>query len=171
MTTRLAWRRIFRNWRPSRSPAFSTTASTKTACPSPWLVLAFAIRCAWRAAPMRPGATLCSPITLFSPPRSICSRAGSTIFAGGQPLAKIVEPAREQIERGGENSVIGEHNVAPGRIGAARQAQRIAKARTSQGDGQAVFVEAVVEKAGERDGRQLRKMRRQANRVVMLRCT
>lgn len=36
--------------------------------------------------------------------------------AGSQPLAKIVEPAREKIERGGEYLLIGEHDVPPGGI-------------------------------------------------------
>src|SRR5215467_15724831 len=37
-------------------------------------------------------------------------------FAGGEPLAKIVQAAREKIERCGEHVLIGEDNVAPGRV-------------------------------------------------------
>jgi len=80
-------------------------------------------------------------------------------FAGGEFFAQVVEAASEEIERGGEDFLVGEDNVAPGGIGAAGEAQRIAEPRSGERDGEAVFVEAVVEKAGERDGGELREMR------------
>src|SRR5690349_21441208 len=76
-------------------------------------------------------------------------------FARGELFAKIVEPTREEVERRGENFLIGEDDIAPGVIGTAGEAQRIAQAGTSQCNGQAVFVEAVVEESSERDGREL----------------
>ena len=79
-------------------------------------------------------------------------------FAGGEALAKVVEAAGEEIERGGKNLAVGENNIAPSGIGAAGEAERIAKAGTSKRDGQTVLIEAVVEKRGERDGGELRKM-------------
>jgi hypothetical protein len=39
--------------------------------------------------------------------------------AGGQAFAKIVEAACEEIEGGGENFFVGQHDVAPGGVGAA----------------------------------------------------
>jgi len=89
-------------------------------------------------------------------------------FAGGEALAKIVEAAGEEIERGGEDFAVGEDNVAPGGIGAPREAERIAQTGTCKRDGQAVLIEAVVEKRGERDGGKLRKMRDKADGVVVL---
>src|SRR5213080_145915 len=90
-------------------------------------------------------------------------------ISGGEALAKVVEAAGEKIERGGKHLLIGEHNVAPGGIGTSRKPQRITQARTSQRDGQAVFVKPVVEKPGESDGGKLRKMRSKADRIIMLR--
>src|SRR5882724_1913412 len=89
-------------------------------------------------------------------------------FAGGELFAEVVEAAGEEIEGGGEDFLIGENDVPPGGIGAAGEAEGIAKARTGEGDGKAVFVEMVVEEASEGDGGELRKMRGQANGVVML---
>src|SRR5947207_8065507 len=80
-------------------------------------------------------------------------------ISGGKALAKVVEAACEKIERRGKHFLIGEHNVAPGGIRTSRKPQRIAQARTSQRNGQTVFVKTVVEKPGESDGGKLRKMR------------
>src|SRR6266436_9054896 len=74
-------------------------------------------------------------------------------FSGGEFFAEIVEAAGEEIEGGGEDFLIGENDVAPGGIRAAGKAERIAEAGTCEGDGKAVFVEMVVEEAGEGDGR------------------
>src|SRR5207248_1387005 len=90
-------------------------------------------------------------------------------ISGGKALAKVVEAACEKIERRGKHFLIGEHNVAPGGIRTSRKPQRITQARTSQRNGQAVFVKAVVEKPGESDGGKLRKMRSKADRIIMLR--
>src|SRR5216683_1557513 len=90
-------------------------------------------------------------------------------FAGGEAFAQVIEAAGEKIESGGEDFLIGENDVAPGGIGASGEAKRIAEARTREGDGEAVFVQAIVEKRGERDGGKLRKMRGQADGVVVLR--
>ena len=82
-------------------------------------------------------------------------------FAGVEALAQIVEATGEEVQRGAEDFAIGEHDVAPGGVGAARQPQRIAEARASQRDRQAVFVQAVVEKSGQRHGRELLRLARQ----------
>ena len=89
-------------------------------------------------------------------------------FAGGEAFAEVVEAAGEKIERGGEDFLIGENNIAPSGIGAAGEAERIAKAGAGEGDGEAVFVEMVVEKRAERDGGELGKMRGQADGVIVL---
>src|ERR1041384_6942132 len=34
-------------------------------------------------------------------------------FAGSEAFAKIVEPPRKEIQRGGKHFLVGEHNVAP----------------------------------------------------------
>src|SRR5260370_4737255 len=86
----------------------------------------------------------------------------------GEFFAEIVEPAGEEIERGGEEFLVGENDVAPRGIGAAGEAEGIAEAGTSEGDGQTVFIEAVVEKRSQRDGGKLRKMGCQADGVIML---
>src|SRR5713226_2753898 len=90
-------------------------------------------------------------------------------FAGGAAFAQVVEAAREKIKSGGEDFLISENDVAPGGIGASGEAKRIAEARTREGDGEAVFVQAIVQERGERDGGELRKMRGQADGVVVLR--
>src|SRR5229473_688057 len=92
-------------------------------------------------------------------------------FAGGEAFAQVVEAAGEKIESGGEDFLIGEDDVAPGGIGASGEAKRIAEAGASEGDGEAVFVQAIVEERGERDGGELRKMGGQADSVVVLRST
>jgi hypothetical protein len=80
-------------------------------------------------------------------------------FSRGQALAKIVQAAREEVERGRENFLIGKNDVPPGRVGAAGEAERIAQPGTRERDGEAVLVESVVEKPCERYGRELRQMR------------
>src|SRR5215467_11718248 len=90
-------------------------------------------------------------------------------FAGGEALTEIVQAAREKIERGGKHVLVGKDDVAPRGIRAAGKAQRIAQPGAGKRYGQAVFVEVVVEKAGERDSGKLWKMRREANGVIMLR--
>ncbi len=89
-------------------------------------------------------------------------------LAGGEALAKIVEAAGEEIERGRKDVAVGEDNVAPRGIRAARETQRIAQAGTRKRDGQAVLIEAVVEKRRKRDGGELREMRNEADGVVVL---
>jgi hypothetical protein len=79
-------------------------------------------------------------------------------FAGGEFFAEVVEAAGEEIERGGENFLVGEDDIAPSGIGAAGEAKGIAEAGTGEGDGETVFVEAVVKERSERDGGELRKM-------------
>src|SRR6266403_5852139 len=89
-------------------------------------------------------------------------------FAGGKFFAEIVEAAGEEIEGGGEDFLIGEDDVAPGGIGAAGKTEGISEAGTGERDGEAVFVEMVVEEAGEGDRRELREMRGQADGVGVL---
>src|SRR5712692_3766739 len=89
-------------------------------------------------------------------------------FAGGEFFAKIFEAAGEKIERGGKIFLIRKNDVAPGGIGAAGKAERIAKAGTCERDGQTVFVQAVIEKRAESDGGELREMRDESDGVVML---
>src|SRR6266481_6365043 len=89
-------------------------------------------------------------------------------FAGVEALAEVVEAAGEEVEGGGEDFAIGEDNVAPGGVGAAGEAERIAEARAGYGDGQAVFVEMIVEKRAKGDGGELREMRDHADGVVVL---
>src|SRR6266487_4516643 len=90
-------------------------------------------------------------------------------FTGGELFAKVIESAREEIQRGRENLLIGEHDVAPCGIGTPSEAKRIAEPRAGERDGETIFVEAVVQKSCERDGGELRKRRCQANGVGMLR--
>src|SRR5215472_4350062 len=61
-------------------------------------------------------------------------------LARAQALAQLVEAPCEQIERGGKDLPVGEHNVAPHGIGTACQPQRIAQAGTGESDGQAVLI-------------------------------
>ena len=89
-------------------------------------------------------------------------------FAGAEAVAEIVEAAGEEIEGGGENFAVGEYDVAPGGVGAAGEAQGIAEARAGERDGQAVFVETIVEERAESDGGELREMRGQADGVIVL---
>src|SRR3989454_6534644 len=77
-------------------------------------------------------------------------------FAGGEFFAEIVEAAGEEIECGGEDFLVGEDNVAPGGIGAASEAERIAQAGSGERDRETVFVEAVVEEPSQCDGGELR---------------
>src|SRR5216683_3916687 len=89
-------------------------------------------------------------------------------FAGIEALAEVVEAAGEEIESGGEDFAIGEHDVAPGGVGAAGEAEGIAQAGTSDDDGQAVFVEMIVEERAEGYGGKLGEMRDHAHGVVVL---
>ncbi len=89
-------------------------------------------------------------------------------LAGGEFFAKVVESAGEEIERGGEDFLIGEDDVAPGGIRASGKAEGIAEAGTGERDGETVFVEMVVEEAGKSDGSELGKMRGEADGVVVL---
>jgi hypothetical protein len=67
-------------------------------------------------------------------------------FAGANALAKIVEAAGEQIQCSGEDFAIGQNDIAPSGVRAACEAQRVAKSGTGESDGQAILVEAVLEK-------------------------
>src|SRR5262245_43041026 len=78
MITRWAWLLIYRSLPRSRWHRFFTIVSMKTAYRSLWRVPGYEIRCAWREALTRFGATSCSPIRKFSPPRSNFSRAALT---------------------------------------------------------------------------------------------
>src|SRR5258708_126114 len=89
-------------------------------------------------------------------------------LAGVEALAEVVEAAGEEVECGGEDFAIGEDNVAPGGVGAAGEAEGIAEARASYGDGQAVFVEMIVEERAESYGGELRELRAHADGVVLL---
>src|SRR6266849_3295536 len=89
-------------------------------------------------------------------------------FAGVEALAEVVEAASEEVESGGEHFAIGENDIAPGGVRAAGEAQRIAEAGAGHGDGQAVFVEMIVEERAERYGGELRKVRDHTNGVVVL---
>src|SRR5216684_5514995 len=91
-------------------------------------------------------------------------------FAGGEFFAQIVEAAGKEIKRGGEDFLVGENDVAPGGIRTAGQTQRIAEAGTGECDGETIFVEPVVKKACECDGRELWQMRSKADGVIVLRC-
>ena len=73
-------------------------------------------------------------------------------FAGVEALAEVVEAAGEEVEGGGEDFAIGEDDVAPGGVRAAGKAEGIAQAGTGDGDGQAVFVEMIVEERTESYG-------------------
>ena len=79
-------------------------------------------------------------------------------LAGGESFAKIVDSAGEEIQGGGEDLLVGEDYIAPSGIGASGEAQGVAQAGAGERNGQAVFVESVVKKAGEGDGGQLREM-------------
>ena len=79
-------------------------------------------------------------------------------FAGAEAFAEIVEAAGEEIERGGKHLSVSEDDVAPGGVGAAGEAQRVAQSRPRQSDGQAVLVQPIIEKRAERNGGKLRKM-------------
>src|SRR5260370_23361559 len=79
-------------------------------------------------------------------------------LARGEFFAKIVETAGEEIERGGEDLLVGENDVAPSGIGAAGKAEGIAEAGAGECDGETVFIEAVVEERSERDSGKLREM-------------
>src|SRR5260370_27063442 len=91
-------------------------------------------------------------------------------FAGGEFFAQIVEAAGKEIKRGGEDFLVGENDVAPSGIRTAGQTQRIAEAGAGKGDGETIFVEPVVKKACECDGRELWQMRSKADGVIVLRC-
>src|SRR6266481_2436592 len=89
-------------------------------------------------------------------------------FAGVEALAEVVEAAGEEVECGGEDFSIGEDDVAPGGVGAAGEAEGIAQAGAGYGDGQAVFVEMIVEEGAESYGGELGEMRDHADGVVVL---
>jgi hypothetical protein len=89
-------------------------------------------------------------------------------FAGGEFVAEVVEAAGEEVERGGEDFAIGENDVAPDGVGAAGEAEGIAEAGAGEGDGEAVFVEMIVEECAEGYGDELGKMGSEANGVVVL---
>ena len=90
-------------------------------------------------------------------------------FAGGEALAEVIETAGEEIEGCREDILIGKNDVAPRGIRAAGKAEGIAEAGAGESDGEAVFVEAVIEEASEGDGGELRQMRGKADGVVVLR--
>src|SRR5260370_37405800 len=66
-------------------------------------------------------------------------------LARGEFFAKIVETAGGEIERGGEDLLVGENDVAPRGIGAAGKAEGIAEGGAGERDGATVFTEAGVE--------------------------
>ena len=68
--------------------------------------------------------------------------------AGGEAFAEVVEAAGEKVESGGEDFFVGEDDVAPSGVGAAGEAKRIAEAGAGESDGEAVFVEMIVEERG-----------------------
>src|SRR5260370_22021233 len=72
------------------------------------------------------------------------------------------------MEGGGEEFGIGEDDVAPGGVGVAGETEGIAQAGAGYGDGQAVFVEMIVEERAESYGGELGEMRDHADGVVML---
>jgi len=74
-------------------------------------------------------------------------------FAGAEAFADIVEAAGEEVERGGEHFPVGEDDVAPGGVGTPGEAECVAQSRPCQSDWQASFVQTVVQKRAERDGR------------------
>ena len=88
--------------------------------------------------------------------------------ARGEAFAEVVESASEEVERGGENFFVGEDDVAPSGVGAAGEAEGIAEARAGERDGQAVFVEMIVEERAESDRGELREMRGKAYGVIVL---
>ena len=65
-------------------------------------------------------------------------------LAGAKAVAQFLEAPGVEIKSGRENFLVGENDVAPGGVGAAREAQRVAESGAGKSDGQAVFVEAVV---------------------------
>src|SRR6202166_4715039 len=87
-------------------------------------------------------------------------------FAGSELVAQFIEAASKQIEPGGKNFPVGQHNVPPSAVGTASKAQRVAQAGTSKRDRQAVFIQMIVEKGSQRDGRELRKVRGEAHGVI-----
>jgi hypothetical protein len=89
-------------------------------------------------------------------------------FAGGEFIAEVVEAASEEIESGGEDFAIGENDIAPDGVGAASEAEGISETGAGEGDGEAVFVEMVVEESAEGNGGELGKMGGQPDGVVVL---
>src|SRR5579871_2275856 len=65
-------------------------------------------------------------------------------FAGAQLFADFVEAAGEHIERGRKHFFVGQDDVAPRRVGATCEPQRIAEAGAGERNRQAVFIEAIV---------------------------
>src|SRR2546429_212827 len=91
-------------------------------------------------------------------------------LAGGEFFAEVVKAAGEEIERGGEDFLVGEDDIAPCGVRTAGETERIAEAGAGKRDGETVLVEAVVEESRESDGRKLGEMGSQADGVVVLRC-
>src|SRR6267154_3083312 len=89
-------------------------------------------------------------------------------FAGAELVAEFIEAAREKIERRREHFLIGQNDVAPRGVRAAGEAERIAEAGTSEHNRQTIFVKTVVEKRTKSDGGKLRKVRGEANCVIVL---
>src|SRR5712691_13207497 len=87
-------------------------------------------------------------------------------LAGGEFFAEVGKAAGEEIERGGEDFLVGEDDIAPCGIRTAGETERIAEAGAGKRDGKAVFVEAVVEESRQSDSGELREMGCQADSVV-----
>ncbi len=49
-------------------------------------------------------------------------------FTGAEAVAQVIKATGEKIDRGGENFPVGENDVTPRGIWAAREAQRVAQA-------------------------------------------
>ena len=52
----------------------------------------------------------------------ICGVEVGFQFAGSELVAQLVQPASKQIEPGGKNFPVGQHNVPPGAVGTASKA-------------------------------------------------
>lgn len=87
---------------------------------------------------------------------------------GGEAFAEVVEAAGEKVESGGEDFFVGEDDIAPCGVGAAGQTERVAETGAGKRDGEAVFVEMIVEERGEGYGGELGEMRGEADGVIVL---
>src|ERR1700726_591341 len=67
-------------------------------------------------------------------------------FAGSELVAQFVQPASKQIQPRRKNFPVRQHNVPPGTVRTACEAQRIAQTRACERDGQAIFVQMIVKK-------------------------